>query len=166
MNALIRRADADDAAPIVALMDEAATWLAASNTTSWRPGQVDADQVRAWMETGRVYVAVVAGRVVGTIRVAWADEAVWGAQPPDAGYLHSLVVARSAAGRGLGRQLVAHAEAVVRASGRPRVRLDHVRDNPRLEQWYSDAGYAVVGTHKRDSGDTVLLREKQIGRVS
>jgi ribosomal protein S18 acetylase RimI-like enzyme len=166
MTVRIRRADAGDTTAVVALMDEAAVWLAETGTTSWQPGQVDEGRVLAWMTTGRVYVAVDGPDVVGTVRVAWTDEPVWGPQPPDAGYVHSLVVARSAAGQGLGRRLMAHAEAVVRASGRPMVRLDHVVGNPRLERWYTDAGYAVAGLRDGICGDSVLLREKRIGPVS
>jgi GNAT superfamily N-acetyltransferase len=162
----IRRADAGDAPAIVGLMDEAAGWLTDTATTSWRPGQVSRESVVAWLATGRVYVAVEDDTVVGTVRLAWSDEPVWGARPPEAGYLHSLVVARSAAGRGLGRRLLAHAEAVVRTSGRPLVRLDHVTGNPRLERWYTEAGYAVVGRRDDIGGDSVLLREKRIGPVS
>jgi protein-tyrosine phosphatase len=166
MTVEIRRADAGDATAIVGLMDEAAGWLAGTGTTSWRPGQVDRETVLAWLATGRVYVVCTENAVVGTVRLAWSDEPVWGRRPPDAGYLHSLVVARSAAGQGLGRRLVAHAEAVVRTSGRPLVRLDHVAGNPRLERWYTEAGYAVVGRRDDVGGDPVLLREKRIGPVS
>jgi ribosomal protein S18 acetylase RimI-like enzyme len=162
----IRRAQAEDAPAIAALMDEAAAWLAETGTTTWRPGQVDEERVLAWMTTGRVYLAVDGRAVGGVVRVAWTDEPVWGPQPPDAGYVHSLVVARSAAGQGLGRRLVSHAEEVVRASGRPTVRLDHVAGNPRLERWYTDAGYLIVGLRDRVGGDSVLLREKRIGPVS
>ena len=163
---VIRRALAEDAAAVVALMDEAATWLAGTGTTTWRPGQVDEARVLGWMRTGRVYVAEVGTQVVGTVRVSWDDVPIWGARPPEAGYVHSLVVARSAAGQSEGHRLLQHAEVVVGRSGRPLVRLDHVAGNPRLEQYYTDAGYAVVGTQDVDGGDRVLLREKRIGPVS
>jgi GNAT superfamily N-acetyltransferase len=163
---VIRRAGAEDAAAVVALMDEAATWLAGTGTTTWRPGQVDEAQVLGWMTTGRVYVAELGTRVVGTVRVSWDDVPVWGPQPPEAGYVHSFVVARSVGGQSEGRRLLQHAEAVVGRSGRPLVRLDHVAGNRRLEQYYTDAGYAVVGTQEVDAGDRILLREKRIGPVS
>ena len=59
--------------------------------------------------------------------------------------MHSLVVARAAAGTGLGRGLLEHAERVVAASGRPLLRLDCWSGNTALLAWYAAEGFRRVG---------------------
>ena len=114
-----------------------------------------------WLAGGRVYVAEPApGQhhaspepgaaptpdLVGSVRLAWTDEPVWGDRPADAGYVQALMTARVAAGRGLGRRLLAHVEEVIAGSGRPMARLSCLRGNAGLEEFYARAGYAEVGS--------------------
>jgi protein-tyrosine phosphatase len=160
----IRRAQASDAAAVVALRDEAATWLLGRGIQQWQPGEVSRSDVLGWLETGRVYVAELDRRLVGSVRLAWADVEVWGEQPPDAGYVQALVTARICAGRGLGPHLLHHVEAVIGRSGRPLARLSCSRGNTGLEQFYAAAGYAEVGSRSfdRPGWEPVTLLQKAI----
>lgn len=61
------------------------------------------------------------------------------------GRLTSLAVARAALGRGIGRGLVAAAEAAARADGCDRMRLEVRADNARASHLYERGGYAAIG---------------------
>jgi protein-tyrosine phosphatase len=146
----IRRGTAADADALVALRDEAAGWLVDRGIDQWRPGEVTRDDVLGWLAGGRVYVAERDGEkstpdLVGAVRLAWSDQAVWGEQPADAGYLQALMTARRVAGQGLGRRLLAHAELVTARTGRGLTRLSCLRGNTGLERFYLAAGYLEVG---------------------
>jgi protein-tyrosine phosphatase len=162
---LIRRAVAGDAPAVVGLRDEAARWLLSRGIQQWRPGEVAVDDVLGWLATGRVYVASAGGTLVGSVRLAWEDLAVWGERPAEAGYIQALVTARGASGQGLGRQLLTHVEQVIARSGRPLARLSCLRGNAGLETFYATAGYVEVGsrTFEDQAGwEAVTLREKEL----
>jgi protein-tyrosine phosphatase len=162
---LIRRALADDAAAIVGLRDEAAHWMVARGIDQWRPGEVTSADVLGWLANGRVYVADDRGVVAGVVRVAWTDDGSWGPSDSDAGYVHALVAACSPGGRGIGRDLLAHAESVIAATGRTLVRLDCVATNRALVGYYEGRGYTAVGTREfaAETGwSAVTLLEKRL----
>ncbi len=175
----IRRAVSADAPAIAALREEAAQWLTGRGISQWHPGEVGPDDVLGWLADGRVYVAepatsqrqasaeagvVLTRDVVGAVRLAWSDVAVWGEQPSDAGYLQALMTARRTAGQGLGAQLLGHAERVITDSGRPLARLSCLRGNTGLEAFYRSVGYVEVGAQTFDlpGWDPVTLMEKKI----
>jgi GNAT superfamily N-acetyltransferase len=159
----IRRAMSADAPAIAALREEAAQWLTGRGISQWHPGEVGPDDVVGWLANGRVYVAELT-EVVGSVRLAWSDVAVWGEQRSDAGYVQALMTARRAAGRGLGALLLGHAERVIADSGRPLARLSCLRGNTGLEAFYRSAGYVEVGARTFDTPgwDPVTLLEKSL----
>ncbi|MFJ5033016.1 GNAT family N-acetyltransferase [Streptomyces sp. NPDC088560] len=137
-----------DLAALVRLRDDAARWMIARGVTGqWQPGELDGDHFRRAMATGEVWLAEAGGRVAGAWELWWQDEDAWGPQPPVAGYVHRLMVDRGSARPGAGRLLLRAAERRVAAAGRAVVRLDCLADNTRLNAYYPDAGYRVVG-HK------------------
>lgn len=103
----VTRATEADAATLVALYDEASAWLMARGSRQWPPGwwtpAVVVKELRAGHE---MYLARRDGEPVAKLTLQWDDAEVWGAQPPDAGYLHGLCVSRVVAGRGLGAALL------------------------------------------------------------
>ncbi|GHE41354.1 N-acetyltransferase [Streptomyces longispororuber] len=149
MNELrFRPATEADLTALVRLRDDAARWMLARGITGqWRPGELDEDHFGRVMARGEVWLAEAARSVAGAWELWWEDEAAWGPQPPVAGYVHRLMVDRGAAAPGTGRLLLAAAERRVAATGRTRVRLDCLAGNARLNAYYQDAGYRVVG-HK------------------
>ena len=66
-------------------------------------------------------------------------------RPPDAGYVHGLVIDREHAGEGLGGQLLDWAERRTLQTGRTLLRLDCVEGNERLRRYYRDRGFREVG---------------------
>ena len=160
----IRRGTAGDADAVVALREEAAGWLVGRGLDQWHPGEVGLDDVLGWLARGRLYVAEQDGALVGAVRLAWSDEAVWGEQPADAGYLQALMTARRAAGQGLGRHLLTHAELVTARTGRGLARLSCLRGNAGLQRFYQSAGYLEVGERSfdRPGWAPVTLLEKRL----
>lgn len=143
-----RLADDTDLTTLVRLRDDAARWMIAQGITGqWRPGQLDEDHFRDIMAKGEVWLAEAGGRVAGAWELWWQDEDAWGPQPPVAGYVHRLMVDHGSAEPGAGSLLLRAAERRVAAAGRTFVRLDCLAGNTRLNAYYLDAGYRVVG-HK------------------
>lgn len=143
-----RLADDTDLATLVRLRDDAARWMLAQGITGqWQPGQLGEDHFRKTMVGGEVWLAEADGRVAGAWELWWEDEDAWGPQPPVAGYVHRLMVDRSSAPPGTGRFLLRAAERRIAGAGRAFVRLDCLAGNARLNAYYLDAGYRVVG-HK------------------
>ncbi|MCX5205269.1 GNAT family N-acetyltransferase [Streptomyces sp. NBC_00237] len=148
MNDLRLRLAADtDLADLVRLRDDAARWMLAQGITGqWRPGELDGDHFRRIMERGEVWVAESDGRVVGAWELWWEDEDAWGPQPPNAGYVHRLMVDHDRVAPGAGGQLLRAAERRVAEKGRAWVRLDCLAGNERLTSYYLDSGYRIVGS--------------------
>lgn len=141
-----RLADDADLSALVRLRDEAARWMLARGIDGqWRPGELGEDHFRRVTETGEVWLAEAAGRVIGAWELWWEDEDAWGPRPPTAGYVHRLMVDRAGAPPGTGRLLLRAAERRVAEAGRSLVRLDCLAGNARLNAYYLAAGYRVVG---------------------
>ncbi|MEU6083487.1 GNAT family N-acetyltransferase [Streptomyces sp. NPDC047108] len=167
----VRLAVEADVAALVRVRDDAARWMLARGVSGqWRPGELDDGHFRRVMACGEVWLGEVGGRLVGGWELWWEDEAAWGRQPPVAGYVHRLMVDRSAAAPGTGRLLLRAAERRVAAVGRTCVRLDCLAGNARLNSYYQDAGYRVVG-HKEGKPQpggapkSFTLLEKELRRA-
>ncbi len=145
----ITRATLADLDAVIDIYEEAARWLVARGIADqWRPGEYTAAMARHTIEQAEVYLAWRAGAAVGKCSLIWDDPTVWGAQPPNAGYVHGLATRRSEAGRGLGATLLRHAARQIAAVGRPYLRLDCSANNRALRNYYERLGF----THR---GDTI-----------
>ncbi|MDG9712227.1 GNAT family N-acetyltransferase [Streptomyces sp. DH10] len=144
----VRPATEADLTTLVRLRDAAARWMLARGVTGqWRPGELDEEHFLQVMAQGEAWLGEAGGRILGAWELWWEDEDAWGPQPPVAGYVHRLMVDRSAAAPGTGRRLLEAAERRVAEAGRTRVRLDCLAGNAQLNAYYGQAGYRVVG-HK------------------
>ncbi|MFG2944704.1 GNAT family N-acetyltransferase [Streptomyces adustus] len=108
-----------------------------TDATAWWRGRaeaVDSGQLAVW-------VARDAGRVLGTVTLAFADK-------PNSRHraeLVKLMVHRDARGRGLGRALLATAEQAAAEAGITLLHLDTETDSP-AERLYRAAGWTRAGT--------------------
>ena len=141
----VRRCQTDDVSAVATLLDEATVWVGERGYEQW-PLPFPRDEIVAAIERGEVYVAELDADVVATVTLLWDDELHWGAQPPDAAYVHRLAVRRACAGQGIGREIVEWADLTAAANGRSFLRLDCMRANPRIRRYYERLGFE----HRRD----------------
>lgn len=134
-----------DAAAVVRLRDAAAEWLLSRGIEQWRPGEASEAGVAARADAGELFVVRDRGQVVAAVVIASSDAEIWGPRPDDAGYVHTLVIDRRRTGEGLGRRLLALAEAHIARRGGTYARLDCVTGNDGLTAYYRNAGFTEVG---------------------
>jgi GNAT superfamily N-acetyltransferase len=131
--------------------------LRAASTSRSPPGEGiwghNFPDVERDLPAGQVYLARLGAEAVGTFVLRWTDEAVWGPDDGDAGYLHRLATRPEVAGQGIGQELITAADGLVAARGRHWLRLDCDRDNNKLRRYYESLGF----TH---AGDVTGLRRK------
>ncbi|WP_307802387.1 GNAT family N-acetyltransferase [Cellulomonas fengjieae] len=156
------RADVD---AIHALRRSLEDWMAARGIVQWPPGSLPRERIAAQVDAGQWHVLVDDLRVVGTVRLLWADPDFWGDDDTPAVYVHGLMVDRAATGRGIGTALLDWAAARGRAAGVGLFRLDCRTTNPALRAYYEGYGFQAVG--QRDFADfSCTLLELRVGAAS
>lgn len=146
---------------VLAILEEAARWLAGKGIDQWRPGSFPRQSIADAIARGEVILARLGEEAVGTLTLQWSDELFWGAGPPDAGYLHKLAIRRAFAGQELGRSLLGWTERTVAAAGKQYLRLDCTGENEALCAYYERAGFAPRG-ERQGRGWRVRLYEKPV----
>ena len=153
---MIRRAQPADATAVESLLDEAAARQESRGVAMWTPGQF-ADEVHETIATGEMFVARRDGELVGCFLLDARDPPLYSrwlkeqgrAAAPGAS-LGRLAVARTAAGHGVGLELLDAACALAAEFGVEYVRLDCPAENDRLRRYYVDAGFShIVDVHTR-----------------
>jgi len=120
---LIRAAQPNEAAAIVALLQRAFGEYRGKLRPESGALQETPDTIRAVMKTGTILLAERGGRILGCVSVRRKD---------DCAYAGRLAVEPMERGIGVGRALVAAAEALARQMGSDRLRVDvrlKLRDN-------------------------------------
>jgi GNAT superfamily N-acetyltransferase len=140
----VRPATADDARLVGEMLDEATAYVARLGFEQW-PVPFPQEELRQRIERGEIYVVEVDGEPSATFTLLWDDPFYWGERPPDSVYLHKLAVRRAFAGRGLGPEIVDWVEREAASKGRQFVRLDCIRDNPRIRAYYERLGFEHRG---------------------
>jgi putative intracellular protease/amidase/ribosomal protein S18 acetylase RimI-like enzyme len=143
----IRRATAEDAEALRALLIEAARWIhSAHGIRQWREQMFTSEIVIAFIHDYEVFVAVQGQELAGCFSVHWDYEEIWGEKfHDDAGYVHRLTVSRSRKGQSIGKQLLDWAENYIREKGKSWLRLDCMADNPNLNRYYQSLGFSFQG---------------------
>jgi GNAT superfamily N-acetyltransferase len=156
----VRRAQHEDAVTVAGLLDEASAWVDDLGFSQW-PLPFPRDQIAAAIERGEIYVVEAEdGDAVGTVSMQ-LDDPYWGDRPPDALYVHKLVVRRDQAGRGIGAAIVEWANAEAAEAGREFLRLDCLGDNPGIRTYYEDLGFQHCGDIAVD-GRRLSLYERHV----
>lgn len=171
-DALVGRATTDDMPAILALFDEAVTWLVSRGqekqwgTTPFSEVPSFRERFTQWLDAEALYVARIAGSLVGTIALSetvptYATH-LFDSFPASAFYLEAFTTSRSLAGRGLGRDLLRWAEQYAAAQGKSTIYLDCWAESPRLPDYYKQAGY-VPHTEFNVGEWRGILFKKQVG---
>jgi ribosomal protein S18 acetylase RimI-like enzyme len=147
----LRRALPADLPTVLTLLAEAAKWLNAAGVGQWPAGGFPVSRIEPLVEQGVMYLLDDGIDPVPAATMAvdgHADPEFWTAsdRPGDAMYVHKLAVSRAYSGRGLGAALLGWACGLAAAQGRPWLRLDCAKDNPRLQSFYRGLGFRHVRT--------------------
>jgi protein-tyrosine phosphatase len=134
-----------DVRELLGLRDNLASWLLGRGIDQWQPGEVPRNLIEDEVAQGFVHIVRCQDELVAAVTVTWADPVVWSERSDSAGYIHRLMVDRRWAGREIGLSLLTWSETHIRHSGRTLARLDCVRSNRRLRDYYEARGYHLVG---------------------
>jgi len=138
----IAPAEKGDEGVASAIVQEAASWLAATGRAMWGPEDYTPEALRPSIEAGELYLAKVNGEPVGTMILQWEDPVYWPDVPRgESAFVHRLAVKRSAAGKGISGALLDWAKGAARQAGRKYLRLDCDPERPRLCAFYESAGF-------------------------
>jgi ribosomal protein S18 acetylase RimI-like enzyme len=141
----LREATAKDVTKIVSLINEA--YLPAEGFL-YEGRRIDSDEVRAKLDKGTFLLQPNSvGALDGSVYVEVRD---------DVGYFGLLAVSTDRQHHGLGRKLIASAEAYFKARDCGEVEIDVVNHRQELFGFYSGLGYHVVG--QRPFEDPRLLQ--------
>lgn len=131
---------------VLAVLEDAAAWMASRGIDQWRPGGFDHCELLQSIGRRELHLVRIDGRDVATIILQWADPIFWPPEGHDqAGYVHKLAVRREAAGRGLGRHLLDWAAIQAAERGKRFLRLDCQGTNPELCAYYEKLGFTRCG---------------------
>ena len=152
----IRPGTAADAPLVLALFDEAVTWLVARGqpdqwgTVPWSQRPSAVGHVQRWSEGPGLRIAVNAdGTPVGALALGAHPPHVQPIDEPER-YVEALVTSRRHAGRGIGAALVAAAADEAREGGATVLRVDCWAGAPPLVAWYERQGFERSGTFDVD----------------
>ena len=129
----------DDIDDVLAVLNEAARWLASRGINQWPTDGFPRELIAGDIARSEVYIARRERRAVGTFTLQWNDELFWPGANEAAGYIHRIAVRRDA--RGLGTELIKFAERATAATGRKILRLDCFSGNEALCAYYERAGF-------------------------
>jgi GNAT superfamily N-acetyltransferase len=110
---------------VMQLLSEARFWHVSRGVDVW--GEFDTRQIEHNIADGRVFLAKCNGVVLGTVTLLENDPMVWGADDGTALYIHRLVSARTATGRGVGAKILRWAQNFAKEQGNRKMRAYYER---------------------------------------
>lgn len=145
-NLHIRPGGPEDLGIVESLLGEASAWLASRGIDQWQypPHR---DRIMTALEQGVCFIAYASDEPIATLQVDdVADPEFWTPDddPQSALYVHRMAVSRSAAGDGLGMNLLDWAANHAAAKAKRWLRLDAWKDNEGLHGYYRAAGFTLV----------------------
>ena len=148
-NVLMRNAQANDLPAILAVLRNAAELPRARGLDMWAWVRTPAGEklVADRIAAGGFYLGELDGKPVCSVRVEWSDSEIWDDTGEDgrAGYIHSLAVIRSLAGKRIGAAVLDWSQQIISMRGRMLQRLDCMAENVRLCRYYADLGFSDRG---------------------
>lgn len=136
----------DDIDTVLAILDEAASWIIEQKLPSvWMPGRFSREAFLDEISSGEVHVGLVDEKPAGTITLQWSDLVFWGEQQPNSGYVHKLAVRPVYAGQKIGLEMLKWAEATARKAGKRFLRLNCLAEDRKIRDYYERAGFLYKG---------------------
>ena len=129
-------------------LQEAQAYKVSQGDHGWDAVVFDRDLVGRIIDSGRTYVAPVAGRIVASYELLPRDPEIWGEWLGNDGtalYLHRFAVSDGFRGNGVGRQCIAAACQKVIDTGRLHLRLHCKPPNYKLQRHYERNGFWCIG---------------------
>jgi GNAT superfamily N-acetyltransferase len=164
MTLTIRRATSADIDAVLALVIQAAQWLADRGSDQWQYTE-ERHRLSIARTTARGEVWIVKdpnGTAVATITInGYADPEFWSTadDPADALYVHRMAVTRTARGREIGSALLDWASRQAVDAGKKWLRLDAWACNTALHDYYLQRGFQNVRTlHLAHRGSGALFQ--------
>lgn len=146
------KATVRDLEAILLLLKNVAEWLHVQEIDQWGfllNGGED-DEIKTDIAAGKVYAMREDQEIIGTFTLSdqpndW-DLHIWQAHEEGCVYLHRLAVDRKYSGNQIGQQAIAYIEKLAIQMEKKLIKLDCVGTNSRLNQFYLDNGYQLLGT--------------------
>ena len=144
----IRGGGPDDASTMLAMLDGAVAWLAASGRTGqwgsepWSDDPRRVERITGIARDDEIWVAELDGRPAGVMAVAPGPPSYVEAVHEPELYITLLVTDRAFAGRGVGRALIGKARDEAQAKGAALLRVDcYAGDDGKLVGYYRGHGF-------------------------
>ena len=176
MTLKIAPATTEDLPTVLAILDEAATWLHSIGITEQWPSSLSASpewvaSYESFIAQGRVFLGRVDGRPAGSYILDGpphrdGTERVWPEGSDAALNLYQLAVRREYAGMGLATRMLDWALEHARDSGLQELRLDCWAGNERLKRYYADAGFTALSDIEYTEGELGSGRTYFVSRFS
>ncbi len=163
---VLTRATLADLPVVLALLRESAAWIKEKGLHQWEGylSEKGPSIVEKRFSEGEIHLAALDKKPVATLCLQWQDPFIWEEKGLDqqAGYIHALAVQRKLAGKHLGKQLMAWAEAAVAKHPRKYLRLDCMAENDGLFAYYEKQGYQWVDSKKTGQWEVKLLEKRLV----
>ena len=146
----------------IVLLEQVGAWLWAKGIKQWAPGTFRNNRKRLvhFVENGCLILAYQNQNLAGGCILSDTNPG-WPATTDEAMYLNSLVVARFAAGKDLGTQIINRCTEVAHRRGKSVIRLDCWEGNTFLKAYYQQEGFKMLAAIPVN-GYYVRLFEKDV----
>ena len=161
---MIQRADQSILAELLTLTAACIARMRADGIEQWDEVYPDAAVITRDLTAGTLHVLREGDGIIGCFTLdtthdpLWAGMA-WAVAPESAAVVHRLMVHPAAQGRGLAKQLMAHAETLARSRGFRAIHLDCFTANPAALALYERLGYRRTGIATMRKGPFVCFEK-------
>ena len=129
---------------VLAVLNEAAQWLAADRRPLWSPAEIGTEKVVRDIEQGLFHLAQAGEHTVGVMKFQMEDRHFWPEIPlGTSAYVHKLAIRRAWAKQGVSTELLAFARNRAAELGRTHLRLDCVANRKGLRDLYEGFGFSL-----------------------
>jgi len=153
-----------DLVELTALKDACIARMRADGIEQWDEIYPDAGVIGADIEAATLQVMRLEGGIAGCLTLDTNLDPLWAGldwRPVDGtvGSVHRVMVHPSFQGRGLAKQLMAHAESLAREKGWRAIHLDCFTANPAALALYERLGYRRTGTALMRKGPFICFEK-------